>query len=87
MIASVLDDADLILQLCEHGAKPNATNTEGGTPLMAAAHFSNINTMRALIEKGAYPQARDAENETALDIAKNNGHVKAVELLAQYSQQ
>ena len=87
MIASVLDDADLILQLCEHGAKLNATNTEGNTPLMAAAHFGNVNAMKALIEKGANPRAKDAEDETALDIAKNNGHVKAVELLAQYSQQ
>ena len=54
---------------------------------MVAAHFGNVNAMKALIEKGANPRAKDAEDETALDIAKNNGHVKAVELLAQYSQQ
>lgn len=85
ILAAVLDDAEVILQLCEHGAKPNATNTEGGTPLMAAAHFGNINTIRSLIEKGANPQARDADDQTALDIAKNRGHIRAEEILSQYS--
>ncbi len=51
-------------QLTEESA--NAPNVRGATPLMYAAAFGNVQTMKLLIEKGADVNARNAVNATAL---------------------
>jgi ankyrin repeat protein len=60
-------DTAAVSRLLEDGADVNMKDRRGGaTPLMNAAAFGSIETMRLLIEKGADVNARSAGNATAL---------------------
>src|SRR5689334_11574492 len=69
-------DTAAVAALLQSGADVNMKDRRGGaTPLMNAAAFGSIETMRLLIEKGADVNARSAGNATALmwaatDLAK-----------------
>ena len=49
----------LIKQFAAAGARVNATNTAGQTPLMVAARFGNDDAIRALLDLGASVQVKD----------------------------
>jgi ankyrin repeat protein len=55
--------------LLKHGAKPNVADRYGLTPLHLAAGFSDVGTVRALVEAGADITTKDAAALTALDHA------------------
>jgi ankyrin repeat protein len=60
-------DTATVSQLLRDGADVNMKDRRGGaTPLMNAAAFGSVETMRLLIDKGADVQARSAGNATAL---------------------
>jgi ankyrin repeat protein len=69
-------DTPAVAALLQDGAGVNMKDRRGGaTPLMNAAAFGSIETMRLLIENGADVNARSAGNATALmwaatDLAK-----------------
>lgn len=68
--------------LLEAGASPDvADEIEGWTALMFASAEGNTEVARVLLEHGADPSLKDKDGETALDFAKNNGHVKVMQLL------
>ena len=80
---------DLIKNLLQHGANPNATLKapalqrahtpgdrnlgEGATPLMRAARNGDASAMRALLEHGADPSMQQKNHVTALMLAAGLG--------------
>jgi ankyrin repeat protein len=60
-----------------------AGGVDGRTPLMIAARAGNIEIVQALLAKGADVNAKDSEGKTALELAKERGDAKVVELLKQ----
>jgi ankyrin repeat protein len=78
------NDADKTLALLKKGADPNyegAGGLAGGTPLIWAASQGHIATMRVLISNGADVNRRTSGGVSALDCARINGKMAAVELL------
>jgi len=63
--------------LLDHGAKIDAGDGDGATPLMYAVGWIGINgdkdfsVVRLLVEKGADLFRKNGENKTALDIARD----------------
>lgn len=64
------------LELClQHGGSINRQSRKiGYTPLMAAAQFGQLGSVRWLLAHGADRTLRDSAGRTALEIAKAEGH-------------
>lgn len=60
---------------------PNARSDIGQTPLHAAAHKGDAETINALKEGGAHLNSRDDAGKSPLDIAKSEGHKNILNLL------
>lgn len=75
----------MVLSLLRAGVNVNAQNSEGTTPLMAAASARNLEIFRLLLAHGADPSVTDGLGETAYDIAVRTGFREAIELLGQAS--
>jgi len=58
-----------ITWLLAHGANPNATASDGTTPLMLAVRSEELPPVIALLQGGSDPAMRDAHGFTALSIA------------------
>ena len=65
----------------KNGAKVDAKNDDGWTPLILAARFGHATIVKNLIENGADVNATTNFGETALFKAVDNGHVNVVEEL------
>jgi uncharacterized protein len=68
------DAAALVQVLLRAGAKPNAANRYGVTPLSLAALNGNAAVVGALIEAGADPNSKLAEDQTILMAAARAGN-------------
>jgi uncharacterized protein len=68
-------------QLLTWGARVNARNALGETPLIVAAGLGHLELARVLIDKGADVNAITKEFHTALHYASANGHTELVEKL------
>ena len=66
----------------EAGADPNAVNSEGATPLHAAASNGRMDAVLALANAGADPEVRDSSGETPGDAARARGAVEVAAVLA-----
>lgn len=71
----------IVHALLQGGAKVDAANSAGITPLMAAAMNGELAVLRALIEAGASLDAIDAWSQTALSHAVCQGRRDAAKLL------
>ena len=85
----ILDNPNLVRQLLQHGADPNAADPTGRTPLMYAAvsDLLPVEQIKMLIEKGAnvnaksqHPRSGDTDR-TALELAQFHGNTAVVDLL------
>lgn len=65
---------DCLKPLLDAGADPNASSSEGITPLMNAAWFGCIEEVRELLRRGADPQKRNSKGESAKCSASKRGH-------------
>lgn len=75
--------ADVVELLLEKGEDVNAREAiYGRTALMFAAANGSKETIKALLEKGADATIATTEGKTALDVARENGRSKVVELLS-----
>jgi ankyrin repeat protein len=63
---------DFIEILLKHGAKIDATDNWGATPLILAARQSNLQSVLALLSHGADPNVKNKYGYTALQIAEND---------------
>lgn len=59
--------------LLEHRADPNACNSEGRTPLHAAADEGDSSVLSVLLDRGAYVDKQDKTGKTALHLAALRG--------------
>ncbi|MOA51189.1 Ankyrin repeats (3 copies) [compost metagenome] len=68
--------------MLQAGVDIEATNAEGRTALMLAAHGGHTAVVHALSAAGADIDVRDARNWSALMIAAQAGQVPVVQALA-----
>ncbi|GMV82487.1 MAG: hypothetical protein AMXMBFR7_36710 [Planctomycetota bacterium] len=76
----------IVKLLLEHGADPNATESDGyrAYPLYAAAKGRNLEMARALLDRGADPNAWLEAGGNAMSLALEHGHQEMADLLASY---
>lgn len=67
--------------LLDHGASIEARNSQGETPLMAAARFGQNATLKFLLDRGAEVDARNRYGWTPLMAAAGAGELEAAGLL------
>lgn len=58
------------------GAKIDATDDNGDSPLIEAAREGGLETVRVLIENGADINLMNKHNKTSLDLANENGDLR-----------
>ncbi|NQZ68744.1 MAG: ankyrin repeat domain-containing protein [Lentisphaeria bacterium] len=68
--------------MLEHGVNPNIQNTQGFTPLHAAARrTASPKTLALLIDAGGDPSLQTIDGKTPLDLALEKKKVKNVAFL------
>ena len=60
---------EIVILLLENKCNMNVTNEYGDTPLIYAAYFNNMDTVRALVEAGCDITIRGDKNKTAAESA------------------
>jgi ankyrin repeat protein len=71
----------VIRLLAEYGADINAQDSQGDTVLMTAARRDRTGLVRWLLNLGADPGLRNIDGVSAIDIARQEGNEKLVQLL------
>jgi uncharacterized protein len=64
----------LLERLVKEGARVNAADSNGDTPLLYATWHLNVSGVRALLRAGADTQHKNRSGDTALDVARHTGH-------------
>ncbi len=78
------DNPETVQALIDAGAEIDHTDKkEGFSPLMFAAAEGQTEVVKTLLEAGADKTVKDKDGDTALDFARENGHSKTAELLAE----
>ena len=72
--ASLDENTEIVMLLLDNKCNPSVTNKDGDTPLIHAAHYNRMDTVRALVEAGCDITIRGSENKTAVQVAKEEGH-------------
>ena len=72
---------DIARLLIEKGAKVNAADSLGRTPLHWAASRDHVKFVELLLENGADVQARDHKGKTPLQLARERKAEKAIPIL------
>ncbi len=80
--AALGNHAETIKYLVAHGAKVDAANITGFTPLHHAAESGSLQAAQVLLDLGADPATRNGAGETALDVATRVGSAEVAKLLA-----
>lgn len=77
------DKADLVLDLLNHGADPNAFSGEGESALYLAAVSGSAEVVRLLLHSGAHVdiELKEGERTTPLQAAASVGHLVAVDVI------
>ncbi len=75
------DEKAVIAAFVKAKANLNITNSDGTTPLMAAAAKDRPNMIEPLIAGGAKVEATDTDGWTAIHYAANNGNWRSIEKL------
>lgn len=70
-----------ITALVDAGAKLDAVNNDGFTPLHAAAALGQTKAIITLLDVGANLEAADNDGFTPIDLARKRYHYEVVELL------
>ena len=83
-MAAICGSAELVRTLLRLGAKPNARDSLGMTPLLWAAFidYGDDSVVRALLDGGADARAQSKEGRTALGIAQKLHRDTVVRILA-----
>ncbi len=76
----------MVESLLKNGIDVNVRNSDGVTPLMAAASTGNVDIVSMLIARGADPHIANGLGQSALDIANHGGHADAAALIGKHAQ-
>lgn len=79
--ASRNGDLDKVIALINCGADVSYFGNDGFTPLMHAAKFGHAAVVKVLLEAGAPWNALSPSNLSAGDLAMEEGHQEAFEIL------
>lgn len=82
--ATIARDNTRIEYLLKRGAKVNAKDTEGQTPLMVAAKSGDLSVLNGLLEYKANPNAQDNDGWTAAMHAVRSNEPKVFRLLGKH---
>jgi ankyrin repeat protein len=83
LVASGMGHTEIVEDMITVGLDVNAVGLHGRTPLMAAAKFDRLETVRLLLKNGARPGAKNEAGETVLQVAQDNASGEIVELISQ----
>ena len=72
---------EIIRLLLEHGAKPNATQAGGFTPIFSAASANRIDLAELLLAHGARAHHRCDAGKSPADFARERGHTELADWL------
>jgi ankyrin repeat protein len=75
------DDLDLVGRLIGAGAKVNARNDYGATPMSEAAIVGNPAIIKKLLESGADVESANEDGQTVLMVVARTGNVEAARVL------
>jgi uncharacterized protein len=75
------DDLELVKRLIAAGARVDAANAYGATPMSESAVVANVAVLEALLAAGANVDSPNAEGQTALMVVARSSNVAAAELL------
>uniref|UniRef100_A0A8C9RQN6 Ankyrin 3 n=1 Tax=Scleropages formosus TaxID=113540 RepID=A0A8C9RQN6_SCLFO len=84
-IASRLGKAEIVQQLLQHGASPDAATTSGYTPLHLAAREGHEDVASVLLDHGALLSVTTKKGFTPLHVAAKYGKIEVANLLLQKS--
>lgn len=85
LVQAVRDgDAERVAELLRAGAKVNATDDWGCTPLHVAADSGATPAVRLLLQRGAEVDAREAWDETPLHLAARRGSTEVCQVLLEH---
>ena len=79
-VASINGHTEIVMLLLKNKCNLNVTDEFGDTPLISAAKYNDMDTVRALVEAGCDITIRQ-ENKTAAEWAKENGYHAIAEYL------
>lgn len=79
--AASRNDTNQVKSLIEKGARVNATNAGGLTPLHWAAMNKNLDLIKFLVGKGANLNAKALSGATPLKKAQDRGQAEAIKAL------
>lgn len=74
-------ELEFVKKIVEYGADVNE-KSNGMTPLMVAARYSQVEIVKFLLSKGANPKTRSENGFTALKWAEASGNQEIVALLS-----
>jgi len=75
------DNAELVADLLDRGADPEARDDQGYTALMYAANAGALAAVEALLSHGADPNVADEEASTPVMFAAQHGHAEIIRRL------
>jgi ankyrin repeat protein len=71
----------MVLFLISKGARVNARDADGVTPLMIASSKGYYDIVKILIKNKAKARIKDNKGLTALDYARNSGNLELIKFL------
>ncbi len=77
-ISGMTEAAELLI---ENGAKIDMDDVDSRTPLMRAAQYGHLDTVKMLVDTGADLTHKDGDFNTALTLAGENGYFRIAEYL------
>lgn len=72
---------NMVASMLKNNLDVNLRNSDGVTPLMAAASTGNLEIVKMLLANGADPTIVNNMGENAIDIAQRSQHAEAAQLL------
>mmetsp|Transcript_133409 Transcript_133409/g.333059 ORF Transcript_133409/g.333059 Transcript_133409/m.333059 type:complete len:186 (-) Transcript_133409:179-736(-) len=66
--------SDCVVELLRGGARVNAVEEDGWSPLHFAAHGGHVEVCRSLMQAGANKCLRTLDGQTPLEVAQDAGH-------------
>jgi ankyrin repeat protein len=79
-------DLEFVRMLLEHRVQVNARQSDEFTPLHAATHSGQLDSIQILLDFGADPAIMDANGGNALKHGRKSRHLEATELLLEHRQ-